>query len=119
MGPARRRPGTGRDDPRDRSPRGAGRDRHRIRAEQVVTVVDSVSRDAEGRVEFHYTLVEIAAEYVEGEAKAADDVAAVRWVGLEDVNHLVSWEETRRVIREAARQRRASRRERTRATAPG
>ena len=84
-----------------------------IRADQVVTVVDSVSRDAEGRVEFHYTLVEIAAEYVEGEARAADDVAAVRWVGLEDINHLVSWEETRRVIREAARQRRASRRERT------
>ena len=40
-------------------------------------------------------------------------IAAVRWVELEDVNHLVSWEETRRVIREAARQRRTHRRERT------
>ena len=83
-----------------------------VRAEQVVTVVDSVSRDDSGRVQFHYTLVEIAAEYVDGEAVAADDVDAVRWAGLEDVNHLVNWEETRRVIREAARQRRSVRRER-------
>ena len=83
-----------------------------VRAGAVVTVVDSVSRDAKGRVEFHYTLVEIAADYVEGEPEARDDVDAVRWVGIDDINHLVSWEETRRVIREAARQRRSHRRER-------
>ncbi len=83
-----------------------------VRADQIITVVDSVSHDAEGRVEYHYTLVEIAAEYVEGEARAADDVDAVRWAYLDDINHLVSWEETRRVIREAARQRRIQRRDR-------
>jgi len=83
-----------------------------VRADQVITVVDSVSRDDKDRIEFHYTLVEIAAEYVEGEPEARDDVDAVRWAGLDDINHLVSWEETRRVIREAARQRRAVRRER-------
>ena len=84
-----------------------------VRPGQVITVVDSVSRDARGTVEYHYTLVEIAAEYVDGEAVALDDVDAVRWAGLEDINHLVSWEETRRVIREAARQRRIHRRDRT------
>ncbi len=83
-----------------------------VRADHVITVVDSVSRDAEGRVEYHYTLVEIAAEHVGGKARAADDVDAVRWADLEDVNHFVSWEETRRVIREAARQRRIQRRDR-------
>ncbi len=81
-----------------------------VRTDRVITVVDSVSRDSKGRIEYHYTLVEIAAEYISGEARAADDVDAVRWVDLEDVNHLVSWEETRRVIREAARQRRIQRR---------
>src|SRR3569833_2154085 len=43
-----------------------------IRPTAIITVVDSVIRDAELRAQYHYTLVEISAEWVAGEPVAAD-----------------------------------------------
>jgi ADP-ribose pyrophosphatase YjhB (NUDIX family) len=74
-----------------------------IRPTGIVTVVDSVLRDAEQRTQFHYTLVEITAEWVAGVPVAADDVDAVRWATLEEAATLVKWDETLRIIAEAAR----------------
>lgn len=51
----------------------------------LVDVIDSINRDSDGGVQFHYTLVDLMAEWRSGEAKAADDVAAVRWVKLDDL----------------------------------
>ncbi len=72
----------------------------------IVTVVDSIWPEPDGRVRFHYTLVEVSAEWVEGDAVAASDAAAVRWSSLDEARGLVIWDETRRVIAEAARLRR-------------
>jgi len=52
----------------------------------LVDVIDSINRDADGEVQFHYTLVDLMAEWRAGEAVAADDVAAVRWVTLDDLD---------------------------------
>lgn len=73
-----------------------------IEPTDVVTVVDSITRDGEDRVRYHYTLVEVAAEWRDGEARPSDDAADVRWAGLAEIDGLVAWEETRRVIRLAA-----------------
>ena len=51
----------------------------------LVDVIDSINRDADGKVQFHYTLVDLMAEWRSGEAAAADDVAAVCWVKLADL----------------------------------
>ena len=51
----------------------------------LVDVVDSINRDDDGKVQFHYTLVDLMAEWRGGEAVAADDVAAVRWVKVKDL----------------------------------
>jgi 8-oxo-dGTP diphosphatase len=74
-----------------------------VRPTSIVTVVDSVIRDAEQRPQFHYTLVEISAEWVAGEAIAADDVDDVWWATPETAATLIKWDETLRVIAEAAR----------------
>jgi ADP-ribose pyrophosphatase YjhB (NUDIX family) len=42
-------------------------------------VVDAISHDAEGRVRFHYTIVDFCARWHSGEARAADDAAAATW----------------------------------------
>jgi ADP-ribose pyrophosphatase YjhB (NUDIX family) len=73
----------------------------------IVTVVDSISRDGRDHVQFHYTLVEVSAEWRDGEAAAASDVEDVRWVTPDAAADLVSWDETLRVI-ETARRMRAS-----------
>ena len=73
----------------------------------VVTACDGISRDEDGRVHYHYTLVEIAAAY-DGAAEpvAADDALEVRWVPLEEIDNYIGWDETLRVIMLAAEQRR-------------
>lgn len=72
----------------------------------VLTAVDSIHRDDAGRVRFHYTLIDLVAEWRAGEAEARDDVSAVRWATPEEAEALVAWSETRRVIRLAVAARR-------------
>lgn len=69
--------------------------------EAVVTVVDSIHRDGQGLVEYHYTLVEVLARG-DGTPAAADDAADAIWATPEAVARLVAWDETRRVIALAA-----------------
>ena len=73
-----------------------------IRPTAIVTAVDGIVRDTDGRVEYHYTLIEVSAEWISGEAAAQSDVADVRWVGLEEGEALVEWGETARIMRLAA-----------------
>lgn len=73
----------------------------------VITACDGISRDEDGRVHYHYTLVEVAASY-DGSAEpvAADDALEARWVPLEDVGSYIEWDESLRVIMLSAEQRR-------------
>ena len=74
-----------------------------VRPTNIVTVVDSIWRDDDGRAQFHYTLVEVSAEWSGGEAEAASDVTDVCWVKPAAAAKLVKWDETIRVIAEAGR----------------
>lgn len=65
----------------------------------LIDVVDSITRDDDGRVQFHYTLVDFAAEWRAGEARAGSDVAGVQWTKLDEIDGLGLWEETVRIIR--------------------
>ncbi len=71
----------------------------------LVDVVDAINRDDDGRVRYHYTLVDVVAEWVDGEAVAQDDLADARWVKIEEINELEMRQATRDVIRMAAEQR--------------
>jgi ADP-ribose pyrophosphatase YjhB (NUDIX family) len=79
-----------------------------IETKAVLTAVDSIHRDPAGRVRFHYTLVDVVAEWVSGTAEARDDVDAVCWATPEEADRMVAWSETRRVIRMAAAERTAA-----------
>ncbi len=65
----------------------------------LIDVVDSITRDEDSRVRFHYTLVDFAAEWRGGEAAAGDDASAVRWVPLAELEGMGLWDETVRIIR--------------------
>jgi ADP-ribose pyrophosphatase YjhB (NUDIX family) len=79
-----------------------------ITVTDIVTVVDMIEHDADGRVQFHYVLVDVNAEWVRSEPQAATDAVEVRWSSIEELDQLGLWSETRRVIGLAA-QRRAER----------
>lgn len=48
-----------------------------IAVADVVAVVDLIERDAQGGIAYHYTVIDVLAEWVSGEAVAGDDVDAV------------------------------------------
>jgi ADP-ribose pyrophosphatase YjhB (NUDIX family) len=59
-----------------------------IRVVDVAGVIDRVTRDAQGRVRYHYVLVDYLA-YAESEAVVAGtDAAECRWVEIERVGEL-------------------------------
>lgn len=68
----------------------------------LIDVVDGITRDDEGRAKFHYTLVDFAALWRSGDARAASDAAATRWAGLDEIAGIPLWDETRRIIARAA-----------------
>lgn len=69
-----------------------------VRLTDQLGVVDSVRRDEAGRVEYHYTLIEFAAEWVSGEPAASDDADRALWVPLDELDGYALWTETRRII---------------------
>jgi 8-oxo-dGTP diphosphatase len=60
--------------------------------------VDSIHRDAEGRVQYHYTILDFAARYRDGEARAGSDVSDIAWAGFDEFDRYALWSEARRVI---------------------
>ena len=64
----------------------------------LLDVVDSIQRDGDGRIAYHYTLVDFLAEWRTGEAAAGGDAAAVVWADSGDLDRYQLWDETVRVI---------------------
>ena len=69
----------------------------------IVDVIDTVRRDAAGRIRTHYTLVDFAATWVAGEPVAGDDAMAAEFVPFEEALARLTWSETARIIRESRR----------------
>src|ERR1700694_4199382 len=51
----------------------------------ILNVLDAISRDAEGRVQFHYVLIAVRGIWRSGEGVAADDAAATQWASREEI----------------------------------
>ncbi|HTZ35017.1 MAG TPA: NUDIX domain-containing protein [Stellaceae bacterium] len=48
-------------------------------------VHDAITRDEEGRVQFHYTLIAVRAIWRAGEGEPADDAAACAWASRDEI----------------------------------
>lgn len=64
----------------------------------LVDVVDSIRRDEAGRIQYHYTLVDVLAREVGGTLAAGGDAMDAKWVALSELAALDLWSETTRVI---------------------
>lgn len=65
--------------------------------------VDSIHRDPDGRIRFHYTILDFAAPWVGGEARAGSDVTELTWAPLDALDGYGLWSEAHRVIAIARR----------------
>jgi len=64
----------------------------------LLDVVDSMTRDQDGALAYHYTLVDFRAEWRAGEAAAGGDAAEVVWADPDDLAPYDLWDETLRII---------------------
>lgn len=57
-------------------------------AEEVVGVTDLIQFDDEGAIEYHYVLIDLLAEYIDGIPKPSSDVFAAEWVPFDELSSL-------------------------------
>jgi ADP-ribose pyrophosphatase YjhB (NUDIX family) len=50
-----------------------------------LTVIDTIDRDDEGRVRYHYTLVAVIGQWRSGEGAPSDDADEVAWLSRADI----------------------------------
>lgn len=67
----------------------------------VAGVFEPITHDADGRVEYHYVVIDYWASWVSGEAQAQDDAAAVVWAALDALDAYALLPDSRRVIEQA------------------
>jgi 4-nitrophenyl phosphatase len=60
----------------------------RIKARDPVYTFEAIQRDDSGKIRFHYVIVDLLAEYLEGDPRAGDDAHDVRWVHPSDFDHM-------------------------------
>ncbi|HEY0207090.1 MAG TPA: NUDIX hydrolase, partial [Acetobacteraceae bacterium] len=60
--------------------------------------VDSITRDAEGAVQFHYTILDFAARWTDGEPRPGGDVTDAAFASLDSLARFGLWTEAHRVI---------------------
>jgi len=64
----------------------------------ILTAVDNIVRDDSGSIAFHYTIVDVLAEFLGGSIKAGDDARDVCWATMPEMTGMVAWQSTRDVI---------------------
>jgi len=70
----------------------------RIKAGDPVFTFDVIERDSDGRVRFHYVIVDLMAAYVDGDPIAGDDAREARWISPGDLKHLPVSETTKHLL---------------------
>lgn len=60
----------------------------KIRAGDIIHTFESIHHDPNGRVEFHYVILDYSAQYLSGNPVPQDDVLAARWISPRDSGKL-------------------------------
>ena len=59
-----------------------------IHARRPIFTFDLLEKDEEGRIRFHYVIVDLIADYVDGQICAGDDAKEVRWVRPNEIHQM-------------------------------
>ena len=73
----------------------------RIRAGEVLEVVDSLVKGTGGRLRFHYSIVDVICRYISGSPLPCDDVSEVAWVPVKEALKMSLAGVTAQVLRKA------------------
>lgn len=74
----------------------------------VIDCLDSIHKDSQGQIEYHYTLVEISCLYHSGTLRALDDALSAKWVPFNQIQNMELPKNTQMIIEKSYRSRKAS-----------
>ncbi len=57
----------------------------KIEIERILDAAENIVKDGNGRIRYHYVIIDLLAKYVSGELKAQTDAAACGWFTPEEV----------------------------------
>lgn len=60
--------------------------------------VDTVRHDKDGRIRFHYTILDFAARWESGDPVAGSDVSETHWAHMDELEAYGLWSEAHRII---------------------
>ncbi len=69
-----------------------------VQAGELAWEFEYIEHDAQGRLRFHYVILDFHAHYLGGTPRAGDDAAAARWVGFAEIPTLPLHPETKRLL---------------------
>ena len=69
-----------------------------IRAAEPVHTFDLIERDVEGKIRFHYVIVDLDADYVSGNIQPDDDVSDAGWFSPDEVGALDISDNTKKLL---------------------
>jgi len=75
-----------------------------VRPIRLITILDSIHRDDDGRVRYHYVLFEYLCEYVSGEVSPGSDAPDARWVKLNELDSVDIMPITKKFLLKVLRQ---------------
>ncbi len=70
-----------------------------VEPQEILEVFDSIFRDAQGRTQYHYVLIDYLCRVAGGEARAGSDVSQVRWISEAEIVGLGLRDSIARVVR--------------------
>ena len=68
----------------------------------LIDVVDIIIPDGEGKIRYHYTVVDFQGQWLSGECRSGDDAYAVNWFKLNELGSLSLSEKEKVIILKAA-----------------
>ena len=71
-----------------------------IKARDPILAFDVVRRDDNGRIQFHYVIIDLEADWISGEPQAGDDAVEARWVQSEELEHMTVSPATRKFLKQ-------------------
>ena len=71
-----------------------------IQAGNPVYTFDLIERDDQGRIRFHYVIVDLLADYITGDPHPTSDACEARWIGPRELDELPVTKSTRAFLKE-------------------
>jgi 8-oxo-dGTP diphosphatase len=71
-----------------------------VKVKDPVYAFDLIERDDQGRIRFHYVIVDLLADYVGGELNPDSDASEARWISSQELKELSVSQATRELLKD-------------------